>query len=104
MSSHAAKACGLDASAFFKSAGTSCTTPLETFFCDIDKLSFGKLHLREYLSLGEGCGAFDRPCKSTPVRLAKKAIPQHLQCWFNQANNPVRNSPPHGWPHTCPTL
>jgi hypothetical protein len=38
MSSHAANACVSDASAVFKSAGTSCTTPLEIFFCDIDNL------------------------------------------------------------------
>jgi hypothetical protein len=38
MSSHAANACGLDARAFLKSAGTSCTTPLEIFLCD--KISF----------------------------------------------------------------
>src|SRR5262249_32463988 len=58
MSSHAANARGLDASAFFKSAGASCTTPLEIFFCDIDKLSFRKLHWREDLLLSEGCGSF----------------------------------------------
>ena len=38
MSSHAANACVSDASAFFKSAGISCTTPLEILFCDIDNL------------------------------------------------------------------
>ena len=51
MSSHAVNACGSDVSAFFKSAGTSCTTPLEIFFCDIDKLSFRKLQRREDLLL-----------------------------------------------------
>jgi hypothetical protein len=34
MSSHAANARELDASAFLKSAGTSCTTPLEIIFCE----------------------------------------------------------------------
>src|SRR5579864_6959362 len=42
ISSHAVNAGGSDVSAFLKSAGTSCTTPLEIFFCDIDKLSFRK--------------------------------------------------------------
>ena len=58
ISSHAVKACGSDVSAFFKSAGTSCTTPLEIFFCDIDKLSFRKPQRREDLLLSKGCGAF----------------------------------------------
>src|SRR5438445_13322371 len=58
MSSHAANACGLDASAFFKSAGTSCTTPLEIFLCDINKLSFRKLHWRGDLLLSKGRGSF----------------------------------------------
>src|ERR1035438_8368340 len=40
MPSQAVNACGSDVSAFSKSAGTSCTTPLEIFFCDIEKLSF----------------------------------------------------------------
>jgi hypothetical protein len=39
MSSHAVNACGEYVSAFFKSAGTSCTTPPEIFVCDTDKLS-----------------------------------------------------------------
>jgi hypothetical protein len=39
MSSHAVNAFGWDRSAFFKSAGTSCTTPLEIFFCDTDELT-----------------------------------------------------------------
>ena len=60
MSSHAANACGSDASAFFKSAGISCTTPLEVCFCDIDKLSFRKLHWREDFSLSKECGSFGR--------------------------------------------
>ncbi len=60
MSSHAANACGSDASAFFKSAGISCTTPLEICFCDIDKLSFRKLHWREDSSLSKECGSFGR--------------------------------------------
>src|SRR5207245_4566130 len=36
MSSHAAKARGSDASAFFKSAGRSCTTPLEMVISHLD--------------------------------------------------------------------
>jgi hypothetical protein len=47
MSSHAAKAGGSDARAFLKSEGTSCTTPPEIFFRDIDKLSFHKLSSHE---------------------------------------------------------
>ena len=47
-----------DVSAFFKSAGNSCTTPLEIVFCDIDKLSFRKLQRREDLLLSKGCGSF----------------------------------------------
>src|ERR1700686_2443949 len=58
ISSHAVKACGSDVSAFFKSAGTSCTTPLEICFCDIDKLSFRKPQRREDLLLSKGCGSF----------------------------------------------
>jgi len=60
MSSHAANACGSDASAFFKSAGISCTTPLEVCSCDIDKLSFRKLNWREDFSLSKECGSFGR--------------------------------------------
>jgi len=58
MSSHAANTCGLDASAFLKSAGTSCTTPLEIFFCDIDKLSFRKPQWRRSLAEQNMCGSF----------------------------------------------
>src|SRR6202035_1628420 len=58
ISSHAVNACGSDVSVFFKSAGTSCTTPLEIFFCDIDKLSFRKPQRREDLLLSKGCGSF----------------------------------------------
>src|SRR5450755_3171195 len=57
ISSHAVNACGSDVSAFFKSAGTSCTTPLEIFFCDIDKLSFRKPQRRGDLLLSKGCGS-----------------------------------------------
>jgi hypothetical protein len=39
MSSHAASAFASDVSAFLKSAGISCTTPPEIFFCDMDRLS-----------------------------------------------------------------
>jgi hypothetical protein len=39
MSCHAANAFGWDLSAFFRSAGISCTTPPEIFFCDTDELS-----------------------------------------------------------------
>src|SRR6202140_4161462 len=58
ISSHAVNACGLDVSAFLKSAGTSCTTPLEIFFFDIDKLSFRRPQRREDLLLSKGCGSF----------------------------------------------
>ena len=58
ISSHAVNACESDVSAFFKSAGTACTTPLEIFFCDIDKLSFHKVQRREDLFLSKGCGSF----------------------------------------------
>src|SRR4029077_9344809 len=58
ISSHAVNACRSDVSAFFKSAGTSCTTPLEIFFCDIDKLSFRKPQRRGDLLLSKGCGSF----------------------------------------------
>ena len=61
ISSHAVNACGSDVSAFFKSAGTSCTTPPEIFFCDIDKLSFRKPQRREDLLLSKGCGSFGHP-------------------------------------------
>jgi hypothetical protein len=40
ISSHAVNALGSDVSALFKSAGTSCTTPLEIFFSNRDKLPF----------------------------------------------------------------
>jgi len=40
-------------SAFFKSAGTSCTTPLDIRFCDIDKLSFRNPQRREDLLLNK---------------------------------------------------
>src|SRR6202040_3530233 len=59
ISSHAVNACGSDVSAFFKSAGTSCTTPLEISFGDIDKLSFRKPQRREDLLRSKGCGSFD---------------------------------------------
>ena len=58
MSSHVVNACGSDVSAFLKSAGTSCTTPLEIFFCDIDKLSLRKPQGRGDLLLSKGCGSF----------------------------------------------
>lgn len=47
MSSHVASAFGWDLSAFFKSAGISCTTPPEIFFCDTNKPSgFGTLETK----------------------------------------------------------
>jgi len=55
MPSHASNACGSDARVFFRSAGTSCITPLEIFFFDIDKLSFRKLHRREDLAEQRMC-------------------------------------------------
>src|SRR6202040_2327021 len=55
ISSHAVNVCGSDISAFFKSAGTSCTTPLEIFFRDMDKLSFRKPQRAGDLLLGKGC-------------------------------------------------
>src|SRR5258708_38676099 len=58
LSFHVVEARGEDVSAFFKSAGNSCTTPLEIFFCDIDKLSFRKPQRREDLLLSKGCGSF----------------------------------------------
>src|SRR5450755_137564 len=58
ISSHAVNASGSDVSAFFKSVGTSCTTPLEIFFGDIDKLSFPKLQRHEDLLLSKECGSF----------------------------------------------
>src|SRR3984957_15722718 len=58
ISSHAVKACGSHPSAFFKSAGSSCTTPPEIFFCDIDRLSSRKPQRREDLLLSKGCGSF----------------------------------------------
>jgi hypothetical protein len=58
ISSHAVHACGSDVSAFLKSAGTSCTTPLEIFLCGIDKLSFRKAQSREDLLLSKECGSF----------------------------------------------
>ncbi len=39
MSSHAVNALGSDVSAFLRSAGSSCTTPLEIFLCDMEELS-----------------------------------------------------------------
>jgi hypothetical protein len=45
-------------SSFFKSAGISCTTPLEIFFCDTDGLSFRKLQGRGDLLLSKGCEWF----------------------------------------------
>jgi hypothetical protein len=41
MSSQVANAVGFDLSALFKSAGTSCTTPLEIFLCDMHLLWLG---------------------------------------------------------------
>lgn len=38
MASHVANADGFDLSALFKSAGKSCTTPLDIFLCDMDML------------------------------------------------------------------
>jgi hypothetical protein len=35
-----------------------CTTPLEIFFCDIDKLAFRKPQQREDLLLSKECGSF----------------------------------------------
>jgi hypothetical protein len=59
ISSHAVSTCGSDVSAFFKSGGTSCTTPLEILFCDINnKLSFCKPQRREDVLLSKGCGSF----------------------------------------------
>src|SRR6202040_261829 len=58
ISSHAASTCGSDVSAFFKSEGTSCTTPLESFFCDINKLPFRKPRRREDLLLRKGSRSF----------------------------------------------
>ena len=47
MSSHVASAFGWDLSAFFKSAGISCSTPPEIFFCDTNELSgFGTLETK----------------------------------------------------------
>ncbi len=40
MSSQAVNACGLEVSAFFKSAGNSWTTPLEIFLRDTGGLVF----------------------------------------------------------------
>jgi hypothetical protein len=55
MSSHAVNAFGWDLSAFFKSAGTSCTTPPEIFFCDTDELSgFGTLAVAKPYTLDRG--------------------------------------------------
>ncbi len=56
MSSHAVNAFGSDVSAFFKSAGSSCTTPLEMFFRDVDKLFFRRLQQRKDLLLGTDVG------------------------------------------------
>jgi len=39
ISSHAVKACGSDVSAFLKSAGTSCTTPVEILLGDIAQIN-----------------------------------------------------------------
>ena len=58
ISSHAANACESQVSAFFRSGGTSCTTPLEIFFCDIDTLSFRKPERREDFLRSKGCGSF----------------------------------------------
>ena len=58
ISSHAVNACGSDVSAFFKSAGTSCTTPLAIFFCDRNCTPFVSSSGREDLLLNEGCGSF----------------------------------------------
>ncbi len=58
MSSHAVNAFGSDVSAFCKSAGSSCTIPLEIFFPDIHKLSFRTLQQRKDLLLSKGCWSF----------------------------------------------
>ncbi len=69
--------------------GTSCTTPLEICFCDIDKLSFRKPQWREDRLLSKGCGSFghlaspdaqlnsarDYPLRSCDVRALCKWIP-----------------------------
>jgi hypothetical protein len=48
MSSHVVNAFGWYLSALFKSAGTSCTTPPEIFFCDTGELpGFGTLDQTE---------------------------------------------------------
>ena len=88
ISSHAVSTCGSDVSAFFKSGCTSCTTPLEILFCDINnKLSFRKPQRREDLLLSKGCGSFghlaspdaqvnsalDYPLRSCDAPLGKRA-------------------------------
>lgn len=77
MSSHAVNTCGSDASAFFKSAGASCTTPLEIFLCDIDRLSFrGPPRWREDLLLSKGCWPFGDGQILT-LRLTRRSIIIH---------------------------
>ena len=69
ISSHAVNAFGSDVSAFFKSAGTRCTTPLEILFCDINELPFRTLQRRENLSKGWGVRTWRGPAtqvNSTP--------------------------------------
>jgi hypothetical protein len=65
ISSHAVNAFGSDVSAFFKSAGNSCTTPLEIFLSNIDKLSFLKLQRREGLVLSKERWLFGHVAVST---------------------------------------
>jgi hypothetical protein len=50
MSSQAVSAFGSDRSAFFKSAGSTCTTPLEIFFFAMDELA-GVVQLESELAV-----------------------------------------------------
>jgi hypothetical protein len=68
MSSHAVNACGSDVSVFLKSAGTSCTTPLEIFFCDIDKLVFRKPQRRAVRKLTPSSGLSSIWIPGLPIR------------------------------------
>src|SRR6202040_1844913 len=73
ISSHAVNAYGSDASAFFKSAGASCTTPLEIFLRDIERLSFRGLHRGEGFLLNKGCWSLGRGEVLT-LRLTRRFI------------------------------
>jgi hypothetical protein len=101
MSSHAVNTFGSDVSAFFKSAGIWCTTPLEVFFCDIDELSFRTLQRRE--NLRKGCGAFGYD-EFLTLRLTRRSRPVWIWQLRGFGQHRKSGSGPIGFIHNAPTV